>query len=88
MFGVTGSLFSEWNGIYFVTGTEVEKLPAVTFVRLYVQELEKLRSLFPRLICLVDSEYKEAMKLLELVGFKKMKEVLFKDKMSYLYELT
>lgn len=87
MFGVSGDLFAPVNSVYFLTGNVINKLSKTAFVRLYLQELEKMTSMF-NLVCLIDSEYKEAWKLVELAGFKRMKDVVINNNLSYLYGST
>lgn len=84
MFGVSGDLFATTNSVYFLTGTKIDTLPKITFVRLYLQELEKMTSMF-NLVCLVDSKYKEAWRLVELAGFKRTKDIMINNNLSYMY---
>lgn len=87
MFGVTGSLFMEVHGAYFVTGKASLSVSYLKFVRLYLEELEKISAMFPHLIALVDNSYKEATRLIEIAGFQKTEEREINGHMFYVYEL-
>ena len=69
MWGVAGQLTSIVGTPWFLTGTEFEKASPLKMVKLYKREVQDLLQLFPGLENRVDSEYPEAIKLLELVGF-------------------
>lgn len=70
MWGVVGTPLS-FNGTpYLLTSPEIEKIPALTFARIYKKEVEAMAKVFPILENYVDFEYKEAIKLLKIVGFE------------------
>ena len=87
MFGVTNSPDEGIHGVYFITGTGINKLSKFQFVRVYLEELKKLSTLFKHLISLVDSQYKEAVKLIEIAGFQKTEERKVNENIFYVYEL-
>ncbi len=87
VFGVTGNLFSEEHTLYLITSEVVTEIPHITFVRTYIHELEKLLSIFDKLNCYVDAEYKEAIKLLEFVGFRKEQTLILNDHEFYYYKI-
>lgn len=88
VFGITGSLFSSQNTLYLITSEVVKKISHITFVRICLQELEKFMMICEKLICYVDVEYKEAIKLLELVGFEREQTLTLNDNKFYLYGIT
>lgn len=87
VYGVTGNLFSNRNTIYLATSNIVTQIPHITFVRIYIAELEELMKVFDRLDCFVDSQYSEAIKLIEFVGFKKEQTLELNGNEFYLYSL-
>lgn len=88
VFGVTGNLFANQNTLYLATSNTVKQVSSLTFVRTYIQELDKLKAAFEKLVCYVDAEYYEAIKLLELVGFEREQTLTLNDNEFYLYGLT
>lgn len=87
VYGVTGNLFSDRNTIYLATSNVVTKLPHISFVRIYIAELEELSKIFQKLDCFVDAQYSEAIKLIEFVGFKREQTLELNGNQFYLYSL-
>lgn len=87
VFGVTGSFFAEQNTLYLITSEVVNQVSPLTFVKIYLQELEKMISTFNKLVCYVDVDYKEAVRLLELVGFEREQTLNLNGHEFYLYSL-
>jgi hypothetical protein len=71
MFGVGGTIFDKVNNLYFVTGTVANTVSPLTFVRIYKEQVSIMTNMFNRLLCIVDPDYKEAIKLLEYVNFER-----------------
>lgn len=87
VYGVTGNLFSNRNTLYLATSNAVNSIPHITFVRIYIAELEDLQKVFDKLDCFVDAQYHEAIKLIEFVGFKKEQTLELNGNQFYLYSL-
>lgn len=68
MWGVGGS-FLGIGQPYLITGTEVENVSSFSFARVYKNEVEIMKSLFPVLENYVDSRYEGAIRMLKIAGF-------------------
>lgn len=70
MFGVGGSVLGGVGHPYLITSDEVYKISPLRFTRLYIQQVKEMKELFPTLESHVDSDYFEAIRLLQMTGFK------------------
>ena len=70
MWGVQGSLVGNYGYPYLVTGHLVESIPARRFINIYLDEVQQMRKIFPYMENYVDANYKGAVKMLKLAGFK------------------
>lgn len=69
MWGLHGELLGSTGHPYFLTGTESEKVSSIRFARLYKEEVQVMRTLFPILENYVDATYEHAVRLLKIAGF-------------------
>lgn len=60
-----GSIGTPW----LLTSKEVKKISPLKFARIYQREVYEMLRLFPTLVNYVDSDYHEAIRLLEIIGF-------------------
>lgn len=74
MWGVAGSPLGIVGQPYLVTGTNVTKISAIRFTKIYKSEVSKMLRLFPVLENYVDASYTSAVRMLELAGFTVSKE--------------
>lgn len=70
MFGVSGSILGNIGYPYLLTSDEVYKMSPLQFTRLYIQQVKDMKELFSMLESHVDSDYPEALRLLQMSGFK------------------
>jgi hypothetical protein len=76
MWGVAGTLFGNVGQPYLITAANVETIHPVRFAKIYKKEAEYMNTLFPILSNYVDANYKEAVRMLELAGFKLSDEIM------------
>jgi hypothetical protein len=69
MWGICGVPLGIIGQPYLVTGPLVEKISPIKFARIYKQEVEYMKQLFPRLENYVDFSYSEAVRMLKLANF-------------------
>lgn len=74
MFGLHGNLLGTIGRPFLITGELVYQIPPIRFVKIYREEAQRMAEMFPRLENLVDSDYHEAVRLLEMSGFTVQKE--------------
>lgn len=77
---VNGKIAAVWGcgGVYMgktgrpwlLTSPEVKKVSPLTFARIYQKEVKKMLGLFPKLENYVAADYEEALRLLDIIGFK------------------
>lgn len=70
MWGVSGVLFSMKGQIWLLTTPVTETISALTFARMYRNEVREALKSFPTLENWVDSSYHSAVRLLQLAGAK------------------
>lgn len=69
MWGVYGSFLGLTGIPYFLTGTEINKLHPIRFARIYKDEVQEMKKIFPVLENYVDARYKGAIRMLKIAGF-------------------
>lgn len=69
MWGLHGELLGSTGHPYLMTGIEAEKVSPTRFARLYKEEVQVMRTLFPILENYVDATYEQAVRLLKIAGF-------------------
>jgi hypothetical protein len=69
MFGLHGELLGNVGYPYLITGWHVYDVSTREFIRIYKEELEKMRQIFPRLENYVLASYTGAVRMLEIAGF-------------------
>jgi hypothetical protein len=69
MSGVSGNLFGNVGYPFLVTTTEIYRISPLKFTRIYLEQLNIFKTLFPYLENHVDASYKGAVKLLKIAGF-------------------
>lgn len=70
MWGVAGTLFGMTGQPYLVTGNSVYEISPIKFAKIYRNEVEIMKTLFPILENYVDASYEGAVRMLEIAGFK------------------
>lgn len=70
IWGVGGVLMGDTGRPWLLTSPESLKVSPLRFARIYRREVQKMLKLFPNLENFVDSTYNQAVRLLEIVGFK------------------
>lgn len=69
MWGLHGSLLGNLGRPYLITGEAVNLIHPVKFARIYKQEVETMKQMFPVLENYVDIRYKESVRMLKIAGF-------------------
>lgn len=70
VWGCSGVYMGEAGTPWLLTSEEVKKISPLRFARIYQEEVYDMLDLFPYLANYVDSRYTEAVRLLQIVGFK------------------
>ncbi len=70
IWGVGGEYMGEVGAPWLLTNENVYKVSALKFTRIYQIELKSMQQLFPTLSNYVLSDYSEAVRMLEIVGFE------------------
>lgn len=70
MWGCAGTLLCDKGEPWLITGQAAVKLHPVKFAALYRKEVQAMLRIFPRLVNKVDADYNQAIRLLEIAGFK------------------
>ncbi len=68
--GVAGSLLGLTGQPWLLTTEGVKKVSPLKFARIYQLELKEMLKIYPKMSNFVLSDYCEAVRLLEIVGFK------------------
>lgn len=74
MWGLGGTIVGQVGQPYLITGVECEKVSPFAFARVYKQEVELMKTMFPTLENYVDSRYKGAVRMLKIAGFQLSEE--------------
>jgi len=67
--GVAGIALSDVGTPFLLTGNQVKKVSSVRFARIYKNEINEMKQLFPCLENYVDANYIGAVKMLRIAGF-------------------
>lgn len=67
--GIHGTFMGKTGVPWLITTPEVRKISPLKFTRIYQQEVIEMLKMFPCLENWVDSEYTNAIRLLEIIGF-------------------
>ena len=70
MWGVSGTPLSLIGHPYLITGSLVETISPRRFITIYKEEVQRMKQLFPVLENYVDADYKSAVRVLKISGFK------------------
>lgn len=70
MWGVVGTPLGTLGRPYLITGEAVEKISPYKFARIYMNEVQQMKKLFPVLENYVDASYTGAVRMLKLAGFQ------------------
>lgn len=70
MWGVAGDALGEIGTPYLITGHKVKRVSPLRFSRIYRNEVQVMKELFPKLENYVDATYTGAVRMLSLSGFK------------------
>lgn len=70
MWGVYGAPLSLIGNPYFETGLGIEKLSKLRLMKMYINEIEVMRRLFPVLLNYVQDHHHQAIGALRLAGFE------------------
>jgi len=81
IWGLAGVLLSDTGVPFLLTGSEVWKIHPLKFSRLYIKEVEEMKTYFPRLENYVDCSYTGAVGMLKIAGFSFGEPFPFKDGM-------
>lgn len=68
MWGVGGTPMGLTGIPWLLTGPECDKIP-VSFIKIALSEIDKMKRLFPRLENIVTADYTGAVRMLEMAGF-------------------
>lgn len=69
MWGLGGTPLGVVGQPYLVTGRACDTVSPIRFAKIYIKELNSMKSLFPVLENYVHSDYEGAVRMLELAGF-------------------
>lgn len=69
MWGVFGVPLGVTGQPYFLTSSLIETLPPIKFAKLYLNEVNQMKKLFPVLENYVDADYTGAVRMLKIAGF-------------------
>jgi len=70
MWGIHGTPISLIGNPYFETGLGIEKIPKIRLIKIYKQEIEVMRKLFPVLLNYVQDHHHKAISALKSAGFE------------------
>lgn len=70
VWGVKGVILGSVGHPWLLTSDVVSEISPIRFARIYARELEEMLEHYPKLFNYVDAEYLEAVRLLDIVGFK------------------
>jgi hypothetical protein len=88
MWGVCGTPLSMIGQPYLITGELVHKVSPIKFTRIYTQEVQVMKGLFPSLINYVDAEYTGAVRLLRIAGFDLEGPMMLNGNEFYRFSMT
>lgn len=88
MWGVVGTPLSMSGQPYLLTSPLVQKISPLKFTRIYKQEVEEMKRLFPVLENFVDARYLAAVRLLELAGFTISSPMKIRDNWFYKFTMV
>ena len=83
IWGVGGTMLGEIGVPWLLTSNEYNKISPMKFARIYRKEVAKMLELFPVLVNYVDASYNQAVRLLEISGFKLHDPEFFKSGKMY-----
>lgn len=87
MWGVRGTPLGITGVPYLITGTEVQKVSPLRFAKIYIQEVQHMKKLFPVLENYVDAGYTGAVRMLLLAGFTLKGPVLLNDHLFFKFTM-
>jgi hypothetical protein len=67
--GIAGVALGDVGVPFLLTSKDVLKVPAITFARVYKNQIQRMRKSFPHLENCVDANYTGAVKMLKIAGF-------------------
>lgn len=70
IWGLGGTPMGHVGQPWLLTTAAVNRVSPLQFVRIYQQEVETMRGLFPVLVNWVDARYNAAIRLLDIIGFQ------------------
>lgn len=85
IFGVVGSSLAGVGSCYLLTTYEIERFSPLKIFREYKNQVEQMHEIFPVLQACVDTRYKEALRLIKLVGFKETQEIMFENNCKFMF---
>lgn len=88
MWGVCGSFIGVTGMPYLLTGYPIEKLSPIKFARLYKNEVKLMMNHFSVLENYVDSEYDEAIKMLQIAGFDILEPIKVNTSKFYKFRMV
>lgn len=87
VWGVAGTPLGFTGRPYLITGTEVDKISPIKFARIYLEEVKKMRKLFPILENYVDASYLGAVRMLRIAGFKFNRTLSLGENKFYIFTM-
>jgi hypothetical protein len=87
MWGLCGTPMSITGQGYLLTSTAATKISALAFSRIYLNEVETMKKIFPVIENYVDSSYSGAVRLLQIAGFQNKGTVMLNNFPSYRFVL-
>lgn len=87
MWGVYGVPTGITGQPYFLTSHLVETLPPIKFIKLYLNEVNQMKKLFPVLQNYVDADYTGAVRMLKIAGFN-LEPVTLNGHKFYKYQMV
>jgi len=87
MWGLCGTPMSLSGQAYLLTSKEVSRISPLSFARIYLDEVETMKKIFPVIENYVDASYSGAVRLLEIAGFTKEETVILNNFPFYKFVL-
>jgi len=69
VWGVAGPLLGFTGQPYLITGEAISLISPIKFAKIYINEVQKMKKLFPVLENYVDASYEGAVRMLKIAGF-------------------
>jgi hypothetical protein len=88
MWGICGVHIGLIGHPYLITGYKALSVSPVRFAKIYIQEVQVMKRMFPVLENYVDAEYTGACRLLEIAGFTLEGPMMLNNNQFYRFSMT